>query len=377
LVCSDLVEFGDGWSEIAYLESSMMDCELTSFNNGNDLVVDNSGRVHIVYRRRRKLSNGMGGWELAYRRLSPVGEGMKPDKNVVVVADTVPNGNPCIATDGVDRVLLAWEGQQQGSLHVFTLLSSDGGATWSGTRYYWSATVDGCVPAADFDSRGRLHLTWGVPGNITGRSTRYLRTDASVSSCEKETLIHYVSYGHGQGQSSIVVDDSDCVHIGWPYMRISWDYRIDYARSANCGDSWTSVPIIDGTGECSDPAAAIEVDGQGRVFVFWNGIRLRRSIDRGVSWDSVTGLTQGGSATVAVGPQGNLHVVAEKDGAIWYVMSADHGTSWSEPYRLSKQTVSTVKSPDVAVGPDGLIHVVWQQYDDDNGVNRLCYRVGR
>jgi len=368
LSCSDIIKVGEGWSDVTELEGGTHDVELSPLNNGKSIAVDQSGRVHMTYRMRRKQGDDWSGWEVAYKRLSPVEGGFDPDHQSVVVNESVTHGQPCIATSGTDMVLVAWYQDVGGVAYIFTTASNDGGLTWPGPIVSWTPTSGGSRPAAAFDSQGRLHLVWR-----TRECTKYLRSNEALNGCEIEKLIHS-TYLVTTRQPSIAVDDSDCVHVGWSYAGFTSGYGVDYARSTDCGDSWTSTGIA-GTGD--DPPVTIVADHHGRIYEFWSGVRYRRSLDRGITWDGEMSLATGSMAAAAIGPNDHIHVVYVKDGAIWYIASDNYGTSWTMPWRVTDADANSAEAPDVAVGADGFIHVVWQQYDADNKVHQLCYRVGQ
>ncbi len=63
---------------------------------------------------------------------------------------------------------------------------------------------------------------------------------------------------------------------------------------------------------------------------------------------------------------GVLHMVFAKDGNAYYVQSKNDGAKWSHPVQIN--TVSNVeyrmgeRGPKMAIGADGVIHVVWEDY---------------
>ena len=61
--------------------------------------------------------------------------------------------------------------------------------------------------------------------------------------------------------------------------------------------------------------------------------------------------------------EGNIHLVYMSDDDIYYVTSEDGGQRFSEPLRVNSDAgtaqAGAYRGPDVAVAPDGRVHVVW------------------
>jgi hypothetical protein len=77
---------------------------------------------------------------------------------------------------------------------------------------------------------------------------------------------------------------------------------------------------------------------------------------------------------MAAGPRGELYIVyagrpSEKlrdDGDIFFIRSVDRGRSWSSPVRLNDDDGDGLQFfPEIDVGPDGAIHVMWGDMRDD------------
>lgn len=100
-----------------------------------------------------------------------------------------------------------------------------------------------------------------------------------------------------------------------------------------------------------------------------NEIYHKASTDKGATWNPLNRLTWNpGNSTrpdVAVGPNDYVHLVWEDDfqgnREIYYRQSQTLGSSWSGFKRLT-WTPNTSNTPRIAVGGNGHIHVVWYEY---------------
>jgi len=145
------------------------------------------------------------------------------------------------------------------------------------------------------------------------------------------------------------------------------------------------------------------VDSQGIVYVTWldstddeamKGIGefyMARSEDGGTSWEKPTRIASflepgyrprnaffrywaSAFPKVAVGPEDELYVIYTAlppdkpydEGDVYFIRSTDGGKRWSRPKALNQdESDSTQFFPAVAVGPNGVIHVMWGDMRDD------------
>ncbi|GBR76483.1 putative BNR2 super family [Candidatus Termititenax persephonae] len=87
-----------------------------------------------------------------------------------------------------------------------------------------------------------------------------------------------------------------------------------------------------------------------------------RSRDGGISWDKPVQLSKdvaAESAQILISAGGRLSVFYAAGGAIYLVDSADPGTGWSEPYKISARQ-TRAKNPSAVIAGAGDIHVVWE-----------------
>jgi hypothetical protein len=72
----------------------------------------------------------------------------------------------------------------------------------------------------------------------------------------------------------------------------------------------------------------------------------------------------GGVPDAETGADGTIHLVWVKADDVWYAKSTDNGRSFSAPLRVNSDPGTAhppnmFRGPDVAVGRDGMVHVIW------------------
>ncbi|RIK36135.1 MAG: hypothetical protein DCC55_28250 [Chloroflexi bacterium] len=145
------------------------------------------------------------------------------------------------------------------------------------------------------------------------------------------------------------------------------------------------------------------VDSQGNLYVTWldstddeamhglGELYMAKSEDGGMTFDKPTRIASfleipfrprnaffrywaSAFPKVAVGPNDELYVVygalppndPNDEGDIYFIRSTNGGTRWTRPKRLNQDETSNVQFfPDIDVGPDGKIHVMWGDMRDD------------
>jgi hypothetical protein len=72
----------------------------------------------------------------------------------------------------------------------------------------------------------------------------------------------------------------------------------------------------------------------------------------------------GGVPDAETGADGTIHLVWVKADDVWYAKSTDDGRTFSEPLRVNSESGTAhppnmFRGPDVAVGRNGMVHVIW------------------
>lgn len=168
---------------------------------------------------------------------------------------------------------------------------------------------------------------------------------------------------------------------------------IYYSSSNDGGKTWTKrLDVHPTTGVSTRPRVVVEKNGA--IDVVWTDtaygvynpeIYFTRSTDSGRTWVTPINISQTPGASrdpqLAIGPNDTIHVVfvdtpsstASRD--IFYTYSTDGGKTWIKDRSLENisSTSSDSSEPSLAVASDGLIHVAWKEEDPTSEARHQIY----
>jgi len=244
------------------------------------------------------------------------------------------------------------------------------------------------LPAVAADAEGRVHVLWSEAVTPEGAETAlfYARWDGERWIRPARVL---GSPSEGGAQEPALAAVGDRLHAVWsggPNGEIF--YSRAFLRDAYATGGWSEPqplpvpsPLADsGVGSWPDVAAG----PGGALHVVYavplnegRGIYYTRSDDDGQSWTPVrqvfdaaaAGWTMADYPRLAVDARGALHVVwvrAALPGSglpqgIYYARSTDRGETWSGPLKAAEGTYAW---PQVAAGPPGQVHLLWNEATD-------------
>ena len=182
----------------------------------------------------------------------------------------------------------------------------------------------------------------------------------------------------------VAVSPNGTIYVVWEDGRHdptpgSPPYIVDIfiSASSNRGGSFSAnLQITNHTQSHMKSEPSIAVDPAGTVHVAWwdnTGLYIQKSSD-GFAFSDAVEVSAGVNGTFKIAPSvcapapGTVHVAYSSpdglEGRIFLATSSDGGGTFSS-VRVDDATGSLRTNPDLAVGADGSIHVVWQ--DDRNG----------
>lgn len=170
---------------------------------------------------------------------------------------------------------------------------------------------------------------------------------------------------------SVAADESGGVHAVW-FDERDGAFEIYYRRSTDGGATWETETALTEDDDIASEHPAIAVAGD-HVYVVWHDYRggnpnvyLRRSMDRGVTWEAEIPLTTSGvGAHASIAAVGSYVQVVHGDGAeVSTRRSEDSGETWGESFQVS-QPGSYSWVPNVALRDDD-IYIAWVDYRDAN-----------
>jgi len=294
--------------------------------------------------------------------------------------------------------------------------SSDGGASWS-----MKGVSERGEPVVAYDKNGRLFFV-GTTG--TGVSHTAQEVIASASPDGGESWLPDIVLGSSHGSITVdkpwlAVDTSNSSWAGRVYA--VWT-NLDHDNLGNeIATNITLSTSSDGA-HFTSPRAIVRgyplaglmpyavVGPSGELYVFWVNLYTKPSpINMIVSADGGESFSQPTTVASAIGPlpgrreghgglpgtqfpawsiaaaavdprTGFLYVTwadnRNGDADIFFVMSTDHGATWSAPRRLNddpKQNGKDQFQPAIATARDGTVHIVFLDRRDDP--SNVAYRV--
>ncbi|MBI2415505.1 MAG: exo-alpha-sialidase [Candidatus Kerfeldbacteria bacterium] len=143
--------------------------------------------------------------------------------------------------------------------------------------------------------------------------------------------------------------------------------------------NWTDELYIDNGG--GSVGHGLAVDSNNMLHAAWTvatGSRLYinygNSTDGGATWTISEDITNSNGASfggnIAVGPDNTVHiaylVTTATGNALYYIQSADQGSSWSQPISLTDTASFDAATPSITVDDSGHIHIAWHNGDTDS-----------
>ena len=298
---------------------------VSDFSTGDtehhDLRVDRWGNVHFIIMDNTPYLGAGGDYDLFYRVKHADGTWSNTE---VAVNDDTWSSFPSLAIDSLGQVHVVWKDEGDGWNGPFkvgyAMRRVDG--SWTDPALVGSSYIYG-KPALDVDSKDNVHIVWDNGANIF----HYIRSPAGIWTNRT------IASGYPNLHPKVRVDSSDNVHVTW------W---------VEGGDVYYLKIFPDGTPETPSP---VRVGGPGR--------ESQLAIDSNGTPHAVWYEWVGGSAR-----------------RIWYAKKLSSG-GWSTPVQVNTGPSSMAANPDVAVSPQGVVHVVWvdsADYAGSGGDQDVFYR---
>ena len=333
----------------------------------------------------------------------PVGD------NINVTGNNAPQNETAIAVNPITpaNLVAGANDYRQGDANVGAYTSSNGGATWNPVILNLPGGLSvGANPSTAFDNlqnayvagigfnrggpsgaRDGTVLVWKSQfGNFTGSE------DAAVVAQGSENVFHDKPY---IGTGDVDADATDDVFVSWTEFTTqgpTLGFPIRFSRSVDGGVNW-SAPVRVSDGDATQGSVPVKA-GNAVYVVFYDFganlsirsddfIKLDKSTDGGATWGTDVpvasvveipsplpgwGFRTNSFPSIGASPSGgDLYVVYASDPAgtdaadVFFRRSTNGGSTWSPPVRLNDGAETNAHQffPGLAVGPDGVIHVVW------------------
>ncbi len=337
----------------------------------------------------------------------PTGEVGSRTQSETAVARNETTGTLCSGFND------SYSGVVQGLGYTGFSRSTDGGVTWSDR---------GAVPAAGAgQSFGDPALAWRKSdGNfyIATLHTSGLGLWKSTDDCQTMTWVG-VPHAGGNDDKELMAVDNNPASPYYGRLYIAWtdftDGRIYAINSANGGTTWSAPIAISALADVQGAWPAVAPNGNVYVaWVRWNpypsgpiNVEVVKSTDGGATYAPVVNPLTGGinpqaagptgtcgrpalngnirylpSPQIAVGPDNALHVVYVRDpdaaGSgdvinVYYKRSTDSGATWGAEVQLNDVGTNDQFFPSVSVGATNTVAAAWYDRRDDVGNLRIRY----
>ena len=322
-----------------------------------------------------------GNWEIYYEKSTDGGATWTPSQRIA--CDPGPSGDPDIAVDSSGHIHVVWHDTTPGSFEIYSIKSTDGGATWTPSKRLTWNSGDSLNSVIASDPSGNLHIVWLDYESGNAELCHKKSTDGGASWTPRQRL----TWNSGDSLwPAVAVDSSGHIHVVW------WDLtpgnpEIYHKKSTDGGVAWTASKRLTWTSGWTD-YPAIAIDGSGNPHVVWRDnttgneeVYYKKSTDGGSAWTTTKRLTwtSGGyrRPAIAVDSSGNLQVVWNDNTPgnydIYGRKSTDGGATWTATQRLTWTSGSSY-SPDLAVDASDDFYVIWS--DDSPGNFEVYYKKG-
>jgi len=287
------------------------------------------------------------------------------------------------------------------SISVILVCTAGVFAFWTGTIQDQIISLDdnmmGWYTRMAVDSENRIHVVWNervsnLPSQYEIHYSRTTDNGITWSAIGQDIIISFDDGVDAYHNSDIAIDSEDNIYVVWPEDDI--DVReIHYSISQDGGNTWSGqstdhVLSFPGGNDALNPSLA--VDNNDVIHVVWNQdypqgspdeIYYSRSENGGLTWTSQTaeqiisfpdGQTSN-SPEIAIGPDNTLYVVwyeaddiaTERD-VVNVSISTDGGLTWSGstadiPLTQSFRNITDCR---VAVDANDFIHSIWKGTQD-------------
>jgi len=295
------------------------------------------------------------------------------------VAGNTAQSLPDIAVDLLGNSVAVWTDNRNGSEDIFA-------ASLPTHAHLWGPDVradDGTAgtiqrgPAVAIDSRGRAVAVWA--DDRGGDFDIYWAEKAPGSrTWAAKGRVNDVTTGM-QVNPDVVIDRQGTVYVIWEDHRHGIINPDIFIASLAVGTStWSAGQMVNDAPQAHQTFPALAVDRSGNLYAVWSDNRngttdifMARKAATGMTWSPavrVNDVTTGRQITpdVAVDPQGTVHVVwqdyrhAQTDPDIYAAWLPAGTSTWSANYRVNDDVgTAPQKQPSLAVTPHGTVYVVW------------------
>lgn len=358
-----------------------------------DVVVDATGRIHVVWASGVKLGDGRWFDAVMYTTSQ---DGKSWSEKVDIAAPELGSGEatrPTLYPDSQGVLHITYRGYNVYYSHAPTVAAS------SPARWLAPSRMNLDQPAyfsrVTRDSQGRLHLIF-TENVITPQCPicyHIFHRWSSNNGLTWSIITEVSTIPSGAIKPQIIVDELDNLHVVWEagiggtLGQLSGPSKIMYSASYDGGITW-SYPLEFSASGSEGKNITLGLDGKGKLIAAWlsvaeNLIYYQFSSDHGHSWSPPRTIPRvwGGYSifntglddyTMATDSAGNVHLVLvgildpKQVGSLNIVHLIWDGVAWSSPQIVATFYGDAPEWPRLAIGNGNQLHAVWFVRDEEH-----------
>lgn len=286
-----------------------------------------------------------------------------------------------------DRLVVAWHNRAALFVSWVNLAGADSASNWQTHELGVGSVADS---ALFVDADNRLHLAYAAYDNIagTGGIGHVRSTDGGVTWSDPAAISAIDPQEAIDTEVRLAVVEPQQVHVAWHRNTRTAQWlpnQVLRAVSTSGGDTWQE-PIRVFLGErAAMPNLALGAK-PGRLYLNWlRGVGADDS--KYLQWSNDGGHTWTGADLVfknLPGLNGAMPMVADAAGTEYWIMSGDtnagtqihytlrsNNDPWSAPIAISGQLKDS-EFPDAAIVRGNQLHVVWNDFVEDDVYHTIC-----
>jgi hypothetical protein len=348
-----------------------------TWNSGNSslpaVATDSNNNIHVIWQDSSPLN-----YELYYKKSTDGGINWTGGKRLTW--NPSYSAEPALAIDSSDAIHTVWEDNSPGYSQIFYKRSTDGGGTWITKRLSWTSG-DSHHPDLAIDSNDHIYIVYRDNGPGNYEIYYRISTDGGASwiGTKRLTWNPRLSYS-----PAIAIDSSNNIHLVWHENvdEYSTNYEVFYMKSTDGGATWTPARRLTWNSGLSE-ASAIATDTSDNIYIAWQDgppanreIYYKKSTDGGGTWATKKLTWNSGnsySPDITIDASDRIHIAwydyTPGNAEIFYKGSTDGGSTWNSN-RLTWNAGQSME-PCLAIDAGFKLHVVWD--DDSSGASREIY----
>jgi hypothetical protein len=247
-------------------------------------------------------------------------------------------------------------------------------------------------PRVVADGQGNVYVLYIVTNTGLGLSnlnvTKYSLAGAGGTVVKGLTQqVNDVSNVVDASPFDATVDHSGNLYVAWVRDTVGLSQEIYVSKSVNGGATWLPSVLANAPNAVGvDHWPVITAAGDGTLYVAWlqawggkAALSVSKSTDTGgsfTSWNNATVNNQLWTPAIASDSRGRVYLAFGQTNEVTNVTWSDNGVTWA-PWRTVTTTTYGGHFPALAVGSDGVVHLLWRSYYGSNQFVRYAQSVDR